>query len=184
MIHYLEGEIVLKDNKKLVLENQGIGFEIFCALKNLKKLPVGKKLKIYTILHFSKEVIKSYGFLNEKELEVFKVLNDIPGIGPKTAMDLASLGSLEKIKEILEKGEIPLGIKGIGRKKLQKILLELTGKIEEISKGKYSQNSEALGALVSLGFSSNVAREVLSKIPKEIEGTEQKIKEALKILGK
>ena len=125
-----------------------------------------------------------YGFLGRGELGLFETLNEISGIGPKTAMMLSSLGSLEKLKEIMENGKLPPEIKGIGQKKMQKILLELTGKIKELKTPKNNEAAdETLDALISLGFSSQRAQEALSKITEELS-REERIKKALRILGR
>ena len=99
-------------------------------------------------------------------------------------MMLASLGSLEKLKEIMEKGKMPPEIKGIGSKKMQKILLELTGKIKQyaVSSGTAALDN-ALDALVSLGFPRQRAREALSQISPEIQNDEERARAAIKILG-
>jgi len=185
MIHYLKGEITYKDDKSLILENQGLGFKVFCSPNTLKKVFQGKEIKLFTYLYLREKAVELYGFLSQKELELFESLNDISGIGPKTATMLASLGSLEKLKEIMEKDQLPPEIKGIGRKKSQKILLELTGKIKELKEpSSPARTDEVLDSLISLGFNRKKAKVALEKIPKEIEDTEKKIKEALKILGR
>lgn len=185
MICYLQGKVTYKDDKSLILENQGIGFKVFCSPKILKKISQGEEVKIFTYLYLKEKAVELYGFLTQKELELFETLNDISGIGPKTAMLLSFLGSLEKLKEIMEKGQLPPEIKGIGRKKSQKILLELTGKIKELQKTpQIAGVDEALDSLISLGFNRQKVKTALEKIPKEIEDTEKRIKEALKILGR
>jgi len=183
MIHYLKGKIAYKNNKSLIIENQGMGFKVFCSPNTLKKVPQEGEIKIFTYLYLREEVAELYGFLTEKELELFEVLNDISGIGPKTAMMLASLGSLENLKKIMEQGQLPPEIKGIGKKKMQKILLELTGKIKELkTSDSRSPADGAVEALVSLGFTKQKAKEALAGIPKELN-QEEKIKKALKFLG-
>jgi Holliday junction resolvasome RuvABC DNA-binding subunit len=96
-------------------------------------------------------------------------------VGPKSAIDLSFVDSLEELKSLIEKGEI----KGIGEKKLQKILLEITGKVKSINN---KIDDDALSGLISLGFKKSQAQEALKKVSKEIEDTEQRIKEALKLL--
>ncbi len=185
MIHYLKGKIEWKDDKMVVVEIGGIGYEVFCSPSTLSKLTERKEVKLFTYLHLKEEAAELYGFLTQKELEIFEVLNDISGIGPKTAMMLASFGSLQKLKEVIEKGELPHEIKGIGKKRAQKILLELTGKINEISVAKKTPEAdEALDALVSLGFPSQRAKNALSQVPSNIQDTEERIKKALEYLGK
>ena len=184
MIHYLKGKIELRGEKFVIVGVGGLGFKVFCSPATLRNIPEGEAT-IYTRLYPKEGAIELYGFLTQEELGLFEVLNEISGIGPKTAMMLASLGSLQKLKEIIEKRELPPEIKGIGNKRMQKILLELTGKIGEIGKKPASiREDEALQSLVSLGFSRQLAEGALTRIPKEIEDTERRIKEALKILGR
>lgn len=183
MIHHLTGRIVYKDNKSLILENQGIGYKVFCSPTTLKKVAEGDELKIFTSLYLREEAVELYGFLTAEELGLFDILNGIQGIGPKTAIMLASVGSLEKLKEVMEGGKLPSEIKGIGQKRMQKILLELTGKIKELKTSATDLTDGTLDALVSLGFPKQKAREVLSKIPSELS-REEKVKRALKIIGR
>ena len=131
-----------------------------------------------------------YGFLNHKELEFFEILDSIRGVGPKAALEISSLGSLESIKErILSKDETLFSeISGIGRKKAMTIILELTGKIKDISKAPAfakatAGKDEAEQGLVSLGFTRQQAKDALAIASKDIKDTEQRIKAALKILG-
>lgn len=184
MIHHLRGIAEFKGEKFLVVEAAGIGYKVFCSPGVLGKISAGQDIKIFTHLHLKEDAVELYGFLSHEELRLFETLNDISGIGPKTAMMLSSLGSLEKLKEMMESGKLPPEIKGIGQKKMQKILLELTGKIKEMKIAKETdiENGD-LDALVSLGFTRQKARDALSKIPGETN-KEERIKKALKILGR
>ena len=112
-------------------------------------------------------------------------MKSVSGVGPKTAMNLAVIGSLEKLKEVLESGKMPADVKGVGTKKLQKILLEITGKIEEVKKvSKGVENrDEVFDALFSLGFSKRDIVSVLSQVPNDLS-QEERIRKALKLLGK
>jgi Holliday junction DNA helicase RuvA len=186
MISFLAGKIIYKDDKKVILDKGGIGFEIYLATNNLDKMEIGDEAMIFTFLFLGEKIIEFYGFLNEKEMELFKILKNVSGVGPKTAMHLAVLGSIEKLKQALEKGEMPPEAKGVGAKKLQKILLELTGKIEEIRKKnpKLKSGDEAYEALSALGFSKMQISEALNSVDPKIENTEEKIKQALKFLAK
>ena len=180
MISFISGKIVYKDNKSIIVERQGMGFEVFLSENNLKKINIGEDKDFYTFLFLGEKVIELYGFLSLKELELFKTLKHVSGIGPKTAMILSSVGSLEKLKDSLEKGEIP--VKGVGQKKLLKILLEISGKIKETKKP--VSKDEVYNALVSLGFSKEEIIQAISIIPEDITKTEEKIKIALKYLGR
>jgi Holliday junction DNA helicase RuvA len=184
MINFIFGEILYKDDKKIVVDKNGIGFEIFLSIKNLDRIEIGEERQIFTYLLVGEKLMELYGFLTQKELEFFRILKSISGVGPKTALNLAVFDSVENLKAVLENGESVPETKGLGSKKLQKILLELTGKIEEINKKekKDAKIDEAFEALMGLGFSRNQVIEALSQLPIQMKKTEQRIKEALKLL--
>ncbi len=188
MISYLKGKIILKKEKFIVLDVNNIGYKVFVSKKTFSKLPeIGEVLEVFCFLNVRENALDLYGFLGSEELEFFKILEDIRGVGPKAALEISSLGPLEKIRErILAQDEkLFEEIPGIGRKKAMTIILELTGKIKDVSKKKKTADvDEAEEGLISLGFSREKAKAALSKIPKDIKDSEQRIKEALKILGK
>lgn len=187
MISYLQGEVILKKERFVILDVQGVGYKVFLSQKNLSKITENeKRLKLFCFLNVRENLLDLYGFLTFEELEFFELLNDIPGVGPKIALEISSLGPIEEIKKAIERGDEKIfeGISGIGRKRAQAIILELSGKIKEISKVKAARADEAEEALVNLGFSRQRIRETLSKIPPETKDTESRIKEALKMLGK
>lgn len=187
MISYLKGKVIFKGKDFVILDVNGVGYKIFLTQKTLQKVVEKKSiLKLFTFLCLQRTTIELYGFLNFEELKLFEVLEEIPRIGPKTALSLASFGSLEKLKKAIETKEEKFlaPLKGIGRKRIQRIILELTGKFKEIEKKTSFQEDEAFGALLSLGFSKNAAKRALLKIPKEIKDTKKRIQEALRFLGK
>ena len=187
MISYLDGKIILKKEKFIFLEVNGIGYKVFLSRKSISKLPeTGGNLKLFCFLSVGESRLELYGFLDQKELELFELLDNIRGVGPKAALEISALGSLEQIKErILAQDEkLFEGIPGIGRKKAMTIILELSGKIKEISAKKKREVDDAKEALVGLGFSRQKAEAALAKIPKEIKDTDERIKAALKILGR
>lgn len=185
MIHYLKGRVNKKNDKSVIIEVAGVGYKVFCPPFVLKQLLPGREAKIFTFLHLKEKSMELYGFCSLAELDIFVLLNGVSGVGPRTAMMLASFGSLEKLKEAIEKNDLSSEIKGIGKKKMQKILLELTGKIKELKKtSKESETDDALNALVSLGFPAKLAKTTLKNLPKNIQGTEQRVKAALNVLGR
>jgi len=187
MISHILGKIIYKDDKKVIIDKNGIGFEVHMSPSDLRSIIVNQDKDLYTYLFLGEKVIELYGFLTPQKLELFKTLKSVPGVGPKTAMGLAVIGSLEKLKESLEKGELPEDVKGVGVKRLQKILLEITGKIKEIKKpvvSKKGKKDEIFDALVSLGFSKQDVADAIAQVPEDILGTEARLKEALKHLGK
>lgn len=188
MISYLEGKIILKKEKFIVLDVNGVGYKVFLSKKTLAELPeIGKNLNIFCFLNVRENSLDLYGFLDSKELEFFEILDSIRGVGPKAALEISSLGPLEKIKERIVSQDEKLfeGIPGIGRKKAMTIILELSGKIKDIPKEKKTAKpDETEEGLISLGFSREKAKAALLRVPEDIKDTEQRIKQALKFLGR
>ena len=188
MISYLDGKIIIKKDKFIILDVNGVGYKVFLSKKTLAKLPeIGEIVKVFCFLNVKENILDLYGFLNHKELEFFEILDNIRGVGPKAALEISSLGSLESIKQrILSKDETLFSeISGIGRKKAMTIILELTGKIKDISEEKKTKKTdEAEQGLVSLGFTQQQAKDALAIASKDIKGSEERIKAALKVLGK
>ncbi|MDD2732024.1 MAG: Holliday junction branch migration protein RuvA [Candidatus Pacebacteria bacterium] len=185
MIYSISGKIVLKKEKFIVLESNGIGYKVFLSRKSISQASISdKEIKVFCFLNVRENGIELYGFLTQDELELFEILEQIRGIGPKAALEISSLGPLDKIKEkILSQDEgLFYGIPGIGKKKAMAIILELSGRIKSFSK-KEEKRDEAEDALIGLGFSRARVKDALDRIPKDIEDLDEKIKEALKILG-
>ena len=144
---------------------------------------------LWTHLHVRENALELYGFLEYAELEFFEMLIQISGIGPKSALGVLSVAAIDTLKKAISSGETSYltKVSGIGRKTAEKIILELREKLGDLSEaGKTMLKGEqdVLGALESLGYSVNEAREALRHIPENIEGTNNRIKEALKNLGK
>ena len=189
MIAYLNGRIILKKDKFIILEVNGIGYKVFLNRQTLLTLPeIGEPIKLFTYQNVKEEALDLYGFLNYEGLEFFEALMDIRGVGPKSALDISALGSLDKIKDrILKQDEkIFEGIPGIGSKKAMTIILELTGKIKMLgsASARGASADEAENALTQLGFSKQQAKDALSHISNSVKNPEERIKQALKYLGK
>lgn len=188
MINYLDGKILLKQDKFIILEVNNVGYKVFLSRQTLLKLPESaENLKLFCFHNVKEDASDLYGFSTYDELEFFEILNDIRGVGPKAALEISSLGSLEKIKDrILKQDEkIFEGIPGIGAKKAMTIILELTGKIRLLDGAKHKGAANpAEDALIQLGFSKQQAKEALNQIPSSVKDAEEKIKIALKNLGK
>lgn len=188
MISYLSGKIIFKKEKFVVLEVNNIGYKVFISKKALLGLKEGQDIKIFSYLNVKENGLELYGFLTNEEFELFEILEQIRGIGPKVALEISSIGPLEKIKDrILAHDEkIFEGIPGIGKKRAMAIMMELSGKIVSMP-AKYGQSQSADDAeegLISLGFTRQKVREALKEISKEIIDPKIRIKEALKILGR
>lgn len=189
MISYLKGKVILKDSDYIILKTGGVGYKVFVAEALYGQAEEGQEgFEVFCSLKLRKdETLELYGAASFEALKLFEVFCDVSGIGPKAAMLLSSLGKPEKIREAIDQRNITFfkGVKGIGEKKIQKLILELTGKLGSFDNGhKRSSGDETIDALVSLGFSKGEARDALSRLPTEVTEPEQKIKQALKLLGR
>ena len=193
MISHLTGSITYRDEKYLILDVNGVGYKIFITSDIFSKIGKDnvKPITLSTYLAVRENALDLYGFLSRAELNFFELLITISGIGPKTAMSILNLASVHSIETAIQTGNIThlTKVSGIGKKIAEKIVLELKDKIDIVARTpEHTQtmknDSDVLEALKSLGYNQNESREALKKIPETINNTSQKIKEALKILGK
>ncbi len=182
MISYLKGEVILKKESFIILRTGGLGFKVFLAKKRMKD--VKEETELFSYLDVNERSLKLFGFLNYRELKLFELVREVSGVGPKAALEISSLDSPEKVEREIRKGneKIFKDISGIGPKKARKIILEISGKLSS-QKGN-SPDDETFNALKNLGFKKREIEEALKGIPEGIENKEEKLKEALKVLGK
>jgi Holliday junction DNA helicase RuvA len=170
-----------------MVDVNGIGYKVYISASTFKKLPkIREKVKIYTHLHVREDIMDLYGFLDKKDLEFFEMLISISGIGPKGATNILNVASVDTLKKAIsnEESSILTKVSGIGKKTAEKIILELKSKVGEEFIGKGIGEGEALDALMSLGYKLQDSREALKKVPQNIEGVENRVREALKLLGR
>lgn len=186
MIGSIKGKIILKTEKFLIVETGGVGYKINVAPDTLSKTSkIGGEIFLWTHTHVREDVLDLYGFLDRQELEFFEMLINVSGIGPKGALAILGITSIETLRKAIATGDTSYltKVSGIGRKTAEKIIIELRDKIGE-EKGDSSLQGEldTLEALKSLGYSQNQARDALKKVSLDLN-TNVKIREALKILG-
>lgn len=189
MIYYLEGTLQEKKPSRIIVEINGIGYEInipFSLLENLP--PQGKKVKIYTYLHTKDNVSELYGFLNPDDRDFFLNLISLASIGPRSALRMLNRTTpLQFRKAIMEKNFVRLTqTPGIGKKTAQRLILELGEVVEEkmpsLQEDKIYQ--DGVSALISLGYTKNQAQQAIKKTLKKNSNLRENltslIKEALK----
>jgi len=192
MISSLEGKITLKSEKYAIIEAGGVGFRVHLSEKTLSKIPqIGQTVKLFIYLSVKENGWDLFGFLVFEELEMLELLITIPGIGPKTAANILSYASVEDLQEAIVLGDetILSRVSGIGKKVAQKIVIELKSKVKKLAKGtgdkfKVADEIEIIDALVTLGYKVYEAREALKAVPETVKGVENRVREALKRLGK
>ena len=192
MISFLEGTIELKAEKFVVVNVGGVGYKVFSNPEILTKIPEkGEVVKFWTHQYVREDSVELYGFVHFAELELFETLISISGIGPKGALGVLGVAPVDTLKRAIASGDTSYltRVSGIGKKTAEKIVLELKDKmlgkgISSLHAPELKEEADALDALVQLGYSQREAREALSHVPKEITGTERRLKEVLKMLGK
>ena len=199
MIAELEGVILRRDETHLVIMTGGgsfggVGYKVRVTPETLDKLAsVGgeAKVRLSTYLAVREDALDLYGFLDQDALELFELLISVNGIGPKTAINILSLASVSTLRGAIATGEPAhlSKISGIGKKNAEKIVMELKDKFsdERFKSEEYRDESDAVEALKSLGYSERESREALKKIDKKTatsDTTSDKLKQALKLLGK
>lgn len=193
MIGSIKGKIILKTDKFIIVETAGVGYKINISPDTFSKLSAPRKssgqnnteMLFWIHTHVREDILDLYGFLNREELEFFEMLINVSGIGPKGALGILGIASIETLKKAIGTGDTAYltKISGIGRKTAEKIVIELRDKMETSKTGTSLQGElDALEALKSLGYSQGEAREALKKVSSETD-TNTKIREALKILA-
>lgn len=197
MISYIKGTVVKKGLDYIVIDNNNMGYFVNTSLSSLNKFCEGEKVTILTYMHIREDIIALYGFLTSDEIELFKKLISVNGIGPKAGLSVLSTYESNTVKEIILKEDVTRmsKVSGIGKKTASKIILELRDKIGAIEglisdtegtgifQGECEQ-SDIVSALVALGFNSYEAKKVLDKIDIEGKSENEIIKEALKNINR
>ncbi|MFA5830324.1 MAG: Holliday junction branch migration protein RuvA [Candidatus Paceibacterota bacterium] len=189
MISHLIGNIILTDDRFIVLDVNGVGYKVFTTPDNIRRTQKnGGEISFHTHLAVRENALDLYGFLERTELEFFELLITVSGIGPKTALGIMSVAPIEIILTAVSKNDAGYLTKtsGVGTKNAQKIVLELKGKTDGFAFTKEEPTpgeTDAVDALQALGYSLRESREALKNVSKTGTPSEQ-IREALKILGK
>lgn len=191
MIALVIGKLEAKKGRYVVINAGGIGFRIFVSAETLSKMPkVGQTACLHTHLYLRQDALELYGFLTEEELTFFEMLNAVSGVGPKAAMGILGVAAPGKIKEAIAEGDETLltRVSGVGRKTASKILLELKEKVREelryVGRIANVADSEVREALEALGYGERQVRDVLKRIPDSVKKVEERLREALRLLGR
>lgn len=199
MISYIKGEITEIKHDKIIVENNNIGYNIFVPASIFTELPgVGRNIKIYTYLNVREDAMQLFGFVSEDDLEVFKLLLTVNGVGPKGALKILSGISPDELRiavitnDVLTVSKAP----GVGKKTAEKLIIELKDKFnvgdgmltgEEFINSKTPEMDlkfEVVSALSSLGYSDSAAYKAVAKaMNDEIKDSQNLLKEALKIIS-
>lgn len=201
MYAYIKGELAEINTDHIVIEAGGIGYQVFISLQTFDYLPsVGENLKIYTYLYLREDAMILYGFLTKDDLELFKLLISVSGIGPKGGLAILSTLEADDLRFAILSGDAKAISKapGVGGKTAQRVILELKDKLsledafeaktEHVQKNAAaaggSVKNDAVMALTALGYSSTESLKAVSTVEiTEDMDVEEVLKAALKHLS-
>lgn len=194
MIGYLTGKIISSKPTKILLDVNGVGYLVHISINTFEKISGKETISLFIYTNVKEDSITLFGFSTETEKEMFELLISVNGVGPKIALSILSGIRTDDLKKAIQSSDISriVAVPGIGRKTAERLVLELGNKVNNISEGEiagvisHSIKNEAVAALVTLGYNSkiaeNVVRDILSGNPNY--SIEELIKKALSSLNK
>jgi len=168
VIAHLRGKLSQKDPARLVVDVNGVGYEVFIPLSTFTSLPAtGSEVSIDIHTHVREDMIALYGFSTRRERTIFEKLMTISGIGPKLAVTILSGGSVEDLVAAIKRADLArlTAIPGVGRKTGERIILELKDKLQDFveAEPKSSVEVDVLSALENLGYNRAIAEGALRR---------------------
>ena len=187
MIGYLKGILLSRSGPHILLDVHDVGYKIYAASDVLSTCHVGDEVALFIHTHVREDALELYGFLDEGSLALFELLLSVSGIGPKTAIGIFALGKKEAVLHAIRSADVAFftGVPRLGKKNAQKIIIELKNKlgaVEELDLGE--GDSDVVSALMQFGFSQSEAASAVQAIGNQEASTSEKVKLALKHLGK
>lgn len=200
MIYNIKGTLTVSDVNFIVVETGGIGFKCYTTLNTVKTIgELGKEVNVYTYLAVKEDSMDLYGFATLAELDAFKLLITVSGVGPKAAAAILSELAPDKLAICIASGDSKsiTRAQGVGKKTAERIVLELKDKMGSISVGndtaqavtglrsigENSQSAEVIEALVALGYSQSDAAVVVGRMDKSLS-VDEMIRQGLKQLAR
>jgi len=199
MIAQIRGQLVQKSPGWVIVEANGVGYQVHVSLTTFYDLPdIEQPVRVYTYTHVREDVLQLYGFSTPLEKEIFQILIGVSGIGPKLALNILSGIATPLLIQSLAAGDLNrlLSIPGVGRKMGERMILDLQDKVQKLecrvsipSRSHLPPDEiseDIVSALVNLGYKKNQAESAVEKIFQqrpEIK-LEEGLKESLKVLSK
>lgn len=199
MISYIRGELAALEKDKVVVDVGGVGYGIYMPGQAMALLPpAGSEVKIHTYLNVREDAMQLFGFLTRDDLEIFKLLIGVSGIGPKGGLSILSKLSPDDLRYAVLAGDVKAisSAPGIGKKTAEKLIIELKDKLDiadvldhaigndaaPAAQSDSTVQSEAVQALVALGYGSTESLRAVKQVALENPTVEDLLKEALKKL--
>lgn len=187
MIGFLKGEVHSAGSGRCILMTGGVGYRVAALRSTLSRVSPGAQISLWTHLVVREDALDLYGFEHEEELRFFEMLLSVSGIGPKSALAVLDIASIETLRSAISQGNAQYltKVSGIGRKTAEKIVLELRDKVGSATDDPHSLkgDEEALEAMRALGYSPAEARDALRTVPRTVTSGSDRLREALRALG-
>lgn len=193
MIGRLHGKLLYKHPPWLLLDVNGVGYELECPMSTFYELPeVGRETTLVTHYAVKEDAVALYGFHREAERALFRVLIKVSGVGAKTALSVLSGVTVDAFAALVQAGDTAAltRVPGIGKKTAERLLLELKGRLapELAGAGQGGRDAtpagtDVLRALLALGYSEKEAGAAVGRLPADC-GVSEGIRQALKLLAK
>lgn len=192
MIGMVKGTIILKYDQSFLLDVSGIGYKVFVPSQVLLQNTLGALVTVYTHTHVREDVLELYGFTEPADLQLFEMLIGVSGIGCKTALGVFTVGKRSDITQAITAGDVQFfqAVPRLGKKNAQKIIIELRNKLgggEDMlvtDATDEKATADIIEALKGFGFSNKEAYDALRAVGADGTTTSEKIKLALRHLGK
>lgn len=185
MISYLKGIYQANLSDRIVIDVGGVGYGVAVGDRVKNQAKPEEELAVYVYTHVRDDVLDLYGFDSREELELFQLLLQVSGVGPKSALLIVDRG-VEAVKQAIIKADTGFftTIPRIGKKNAQKIIIELKSKLGSLEELDLSQEGgetqEVMEALQAVGFSRQEAIKAVRQLPEELTSPEEKVRHALK----
>jgi Holliday junction DNA helicase RuvA len=195
MIAQLAGALAHKSPEHIVVDVQGVGYQVFVSLNSFYRLPEpGNRVDLLIHTHVREDALQLYGFIDRQERDLFQLMIGISGIGPRLGLNILSGMRADELQQALEAGDLArlVAIPGVGKKTAERLVLELRDKVKllkgarEAGDGRRATGveAEAVSALVNLGYRRNEAdRAVKAACAAGATDLESVIRSALKRVG-
>lgn len=186
MIATLRGVVAEKTENAVILEVYGVGYELFVTTEDWGAARAGTEVHFYIHEQIREDAHNLYGFSTASARGLFTQLLGVSGVGPKVALGILSAAGEARLRQAIAAGDPALlkGISGVGPKTAQRVIVDLRGKVEEGVAGLAPVADPTYQALVALGYTPAQATEAVATIPASVTGEQDRLKAALKGVGK
>jgi holliday junction DNA helicase RuvA len=185
MIAHVSGIVSEKFGFSVIVDVQGIGYEVAVSLGDFENALLGEPVKLYTYHHIREQSQELFGFSTLAAKKIFELLITVQGVGPKAALSILSLGEVEIVRNAIAGADAAFITRagGVGKKTAERVIVDLSDKVglptslpfggDMASTVSLASNDEALEALMALGYNLNDATRALENIPTDLSTAER-----------